>query len=73
MSTDDKDIAHIAHIAHIYDGEVPFLRPNGTTDVWKRRIAISIRRKDEPQVRAIPSDSIQSTNPKPDWVSAAVV
>jgi hypothetical protein len=34
---------------------------------------MSINRKDEPQVRAIPSDNIQSINPKPDWVSEVFV
>jgi hypothetical protein len=34
---------------------------------------MSINRKDEPQVRAMPSDNIQSINPKPAWVSAVSV
>jgi hypothetical protein len=34
---------------------------------------MSIKRKDEPHVRAIPSDNIQSINPKPDWLSDAAV
>jgi hypothetical protein len=34
---------------------------------------MSINRKEEPQVRAIPSDNIQSINPKPAWVSVVLV
>jgi hypothetical protein len=34
---------------------------------------MSINKKDEPQVKAIPSDNIQSTNSKLDWVSAVFV
>jgi hypothetical protein len=44
--------------------------PSGITDESKWRIAILISKNDDPQVRAIPMESSQSSEVNDAWVSA---
>jgi len=48
------------------------VRPSGITDESKWRIAILMSKNDEPQVRAMPMESSQSSGVNDAWVSAVL-